>query len=124
MNLSSSHFDTINVGLIITDSRNPAFILNDKHTSRKRKMCFVLGQLWCWGLVILILLICIFGITIKIALDSKHLKLLILVERDEWGAKPVQSGLKEVQIPAQRIILTHSEDKVESCTTKVCDKIC
>lgn len=49
---------------------------------------------------------------------------MLLVERHEWEAAPAKDGLIAFELPARRIILTHTEDQIEGCTTRVGDEDC
>lgn len=105
---------------IISDSGNAAFVLSDRRKQFKEKASFLINQPWFYGLILLILLIIAFINTLVIVLYSNTSNtIVIVVDRDKWGADPPKQGLTSFQLPIRRIILTHTEDEEESCDTQV-----
>lgn len=106
---------------IISDSGNAAFVLNDRRKQLSEKARFLIKQRWFYGLILLVLLIIAFINTLVIVLSAnKSNTIIIVVDRDKWGADPPKEGLTNFQLPIKRIILTHTADEEESCGTQVC----
>lgn len=91
--------------------------LSESHVSLKKKVRHVLGQKWCWGLMFVIfILISFINTTLIVLMLTKD---LMLVKREEIGYQPARPGLKYLNLPVDRVIVTHTDDGEESCKSKV-----
>lgn len=109
------------INAIATDAKNPALILSDKNISWKIKLKFIIRQLWFWGLVALIVFLCIgptsFYYTVtKIQLDSTQTQIdSIIRDRPNWGGGPISPSDPLLQ-PLVIVVITHTNDQDETCT--------
>jgi hypothetical protein len=101
----------------LTDSKNPAFILSDENVKFSEKTLFVLGQKWCWGLILLAILLISFSNTLLIILWSKQ-QIDFYESREKIGLQSAKPGLTALELPVDKIIVTDTEDEAESCTTR------
>lgn len=87
------------------------------------KALYVLGQKWCWGLILLAVFVISVSNTLLIVLWPKP---YVEIYAD-WGREPPRnvsgSSLKELELPVSKIIVAATDDEAESCSTKVCEKI-
>lgn len=108
------------MNFIITDSENPAFVLNDKNVKFGDKALFVFGQKWCWGLLFLMILIGVFtSMVLMILVATKQEELFRYLSGERWDALPPKEDLMPLKLPVTRVIVTHTNDFLESCTTEV-----
>lgn len=105
------------ISFIFTDKTNPAFVLNDKNIRLNKKVVFIIGQKWFWGLLLLMILLSGLSNTLTLVF-AKQEKIVTVFPPDAWGAEAPQPGLIRLQLPVERIIVTHTEDG-ESCKTHV-----
>lgn len=103
---------------ILTDSDNPAFVLNTDNLSCRKKTTYVLGQKWCWGIIFIVLILTLFINTLIIVLWPRPPPVFV-IDRGGWGARLPQGDLVLSRLPAWRVIVSHTNDMDESCTTFV-----
>jgi hypothetical protein len=94
------------------------FVLCDKSLKFNEKTLFVLSQKWCWGLILLAIFLISFSNTILIVLWPKQPEYITLPP-SAWGAQEARPGLKQLQLPVDKVVVTDTGDEVDSCTTKV-----
>lgn len=109
---------TIIVIITILDSKNPAFVLSDKNLKFKEKVLHVLSAKWCWGLVLLAIFIISLSNTLIVILWPKQ-QVVVIVNRNEWGAQAPKMDIELLDLPVKRVTVTDSGDGIETCTTKV-----
>lgn len=97
--------------------KNPAFILSDKNLSFSKKMIFVFGEKWCWGLMMMLLLLCVFANLLALILFQKQ-EIIQIIDKSEWGGLPARGNLTILPIPVSNIIVAHTNDG-SSCTSRV-----
>lgn len=109
------------IAVIISDSGNAAFVLSDKRKQFNEKACFILSQPWCYGFILLVFLAIVSSNAVLIVMSMKPTNtVVVVVDRETWDADPAKPGLKSLQLPVKRIILTHTADEEKSCKTQVC----
>lgn len=96
--------------------RNPAFVFQDKELSFRKKILFMFGEKWFWGLIFLLLLLITFAILVFFALMNNQVS-KIAKSRDEWGAEPPRGTIPGLSIPIGIVIVTHTFG--DNCATAV-----
>jgi len=85
----------------------------------KKKIRFILRQKWFWFYVAWqVLIIVVPYIIFATVLDLKGPG-AIEVRRSSWGAKDSKEDLVILQSPISKILVTHTNDANESCSTFV-----
>lgn len=111
------------ITLITADSKNPAFVLSDRKVQIEKKILYILGQKWCWGIIFLMMLCVIFFTAIAtILIQVMKLGSPNIKGRSFWGAEEWQEtngNLSVLHLPIETIIISHTADKYESCSTNV-----
>jgi len=103
--------------LLLTDIKNPAFILKNERIAMETKIQFMVRQKWFWFLLALLVILII----------SPYIMLMLMttqsesfeVNRRSWGAKDSKEDLVILQSPISKILVTHTNDANESCSTFV-----
>ena len=105
---------------MIADANNPAFILNDQNIPLRQKTLFVLGEKWCWGVILLLIFLVSIAQTLTFVLMPKE---TIIVTRQESGLGPVPEGLTTMRLPARMVVIAQTNDEPDTCRSKVNNKL-
>jgi hypothetical protein len=96
-------------------------ILSDPSLKFSEKTFYVLGQKWCWGLILLAITLALFLNSIMTIFMPKPVTYITLPP-GAWGAEEPLPGLRDLDLPVDKVVVTDTGDAVESCTTKVRSK--
>lgn len=69
-------------------------------------------------MLLLIVLLCTVPNAIMLYLAPRDHYILV-VDRNSWDADPPNGLLEQLKLPVKNIIVTHSADELNSCTTQV-----
>jgi hypothetical protein len=92
--------------------------LSDKSLKFNEKTLFVLSQKWCWGLILLVISMTLFFNTMMLIFLPKQQTYIIMAPGD-WDAEKARPGLKQLELPMDKVVVTDTGDAIDSCTTKV-----
>jgi hypothetical protein len=96
-------------------------ILSDPSLKFNQKARYVLSQKWCWGLILIAITGILFSNCLMIILIPKP-PIYITLPPGAWGAEEPRPGLRDLDLPVDKVVVTDTGDAVESCTTKVRSK--
>lgn len=84
----------------------------------KKKIRFALSQKWCWGFLVVFLLLAVIPFFLVTYLQ-KPASVSITLDRSFWDDRPWEELPKHapMTLPIQRIIMTYTGDQSLSCTT-------
>lgn len=83
----------------------------------KKKIRFALSQKWCWGFLVVFLLLAVIPFFLVTYLQ-KPPNVSITLDRSFWDDRPWEPPAHEpMTLPIQRIIMTYTGDQSLSCTT-------
>lgn len=107
----------------IADTKNLALVLSDKSLSLGEKVLFLIRHPYFWCLMVfLVLMVGVVCVLLLIMIMIRQEALVKEVSRKEWGAMNPKFEPKQLSLPVNRIVLTHTNDFLESCFTEVNDQ--
>jgi hypothetical protein len=96
--------------------------LSDPAVAANQKFLFILRQKWFWGFITLLVIL--------LSLPNYIITILLFKNMDSfvtppsgWEAADPKPGLVNLTIPVERVIVTHTNDAMKSCTTQVCSHL-